>query len=43
MRVSNVTNTSVVLSWQPPEDDGGRDLSEIYFRVTATGKVYDVF
>ena len=35
--VSSVTNTSAVLSWLPPEDDGGRDHSEIHYTVTATG------
>jgi hypothetical protein len=35
--VSNVTNTSVVLSWLPPEDGGGRDFSEIYYTITAMG------
>ena len=37
LTVSNVTNTSVVLSWLPPEDDGGRDISEIYYTVIAEG------
>ena len=32
-----MTNTSAVLSWLPPEDDGGRDRSEIHYTVTATG------
>jgi len=32
-----MTNTSAVLSWLPPEDDGGRDRSEIHYIVTATG------
>ena len=36
--VSNVTNTSVILSWLPPEDGGGRDLSEIHYTITATGE-----
>ena len=35
--VSNVTNTSVILSWLPPEDGGGRDLSEIHYTITARG------
>ena len=37
LTVSNVTNTSVVLSWLPPEDDGGRNISEIYYTVIAEG------
>ena len=37
LTVSNVTNISVVLSWLPPEDDGGRDISEIYYTVIAEG------
>ena len=41
--VFNVTNTSAILSWLPPEDDGGRDHSEIQYRVTATGKGYGAF
>ena len=38
LTVSNVTNTSVVLSWLPPEDDGGRNISEIYYTVIAKGE-----
>ena len=38
VRVSNVTNTSAVLSWSPPDDDGGRPLYEIVYTVTATGE-----
>ena len=38
VRESNVTNTSAVLSWLPPEDDGGRDRSEIHYTVKAAGK-----
>ena len=34
---SNVTNTSVILSWLPPEDGGKRDFSEIYYTITARG------
>ena len=37
LTVSNVTNTSVVLSWLPPEDDGGRNISEMYYTVIAEG------
>ena len=32
-----MTSTSAVLSWLPPEDDGGRDRSEIHYTVTANG------
>ena len=38
VNVSNVTNTSVILSWLPPEDGGGRDLSEIHYTITARGE-----
>ena len=38
LEVSNVTNTSAVLSWSPPVNDGGRPLSEIFYTITATGK-----
>ena len=38
LRVSDVTNTSAVLSWSPPVNDGGRPLSEIFYTITATGK-----
>ena len=38
VRVSNVTNTSAVLSWSPPVNDGGRPLSEIFYTITATGE-----
>ena len=37
VRVSNVTNTSVFLSWLPPKDGGGRNVSEIYYAITAKG------
>ena len=37
LSISNVTNTSVILSWLPPEDGGGRDFSEIYYTITARG------
>ena len=33
VRVFNVTNTSVILSWLPPEDGGGRDMSELYYTI----------
>ena len=36
LRLSNVTNTSAVLSWSPPDNGGGRPLSEIVYTVTAT-------
>ena len=39
LSVSNVTNTSVVLSWSPPVNGGGRPLSEIFYTVTATGEL----
>ena len=38
LTVSGVTNTSVVLSWSPPDNGGGRPLSEIFYKVTANGK-----
>ena len=38
VRVSNVTNTSAVLSWSPPDNGGGRSLYEIVYTVTATGE-----
>ena len=38
LKVSSVTNTSVVLSWSPPDNGGGRPLSEIFYTVTATGE-----
>ena len=38
VRVSNVTNTSAVLSWSPPVNDGGRPFSEIFYTITATGE-----
>ena len=38
VRVSNVTNTSAVLSWSPPDNGGGRPLYEIVYTVTATGE-----
>ena len=38
VRVSNVTNTSAVLSWSPPVNDGGRPLSEIFYTITAAGE-----
>ena len=38
VRVSNVTNTSAVLSWSPPVNDGGRPLSEMFYTITATGE-----
>ena len=38
LRVSNVTNTSAVLSWSPPDDGGGRPLYEIVYTITATGE-----
>ncbi|CAI8031783.1 Ephrin type-A receptor 4-A, partial [Geodia barretti] len=38
VRVSNVTNTSAILSWSPPDNGGGRPLYEIVFTVTATGE-----
>ena len=34
--VSDVTNTSVILSWLPPEEDGGRELSG--YTITAISK-----
>ncbi|CAI8023599.1 Ephrin type-A receptor 4-B, partial [Geodia barretti] len=37
-RVSNVTNTSAVLSWSPPNDSGGRPLYEILYTITAMGE-----
>ena len=37
VRVSNVTNTSAVLSWSPPVNDGGRPLSEIFYTVQIHG------
>ena len=37
VRVSNVTNTSAVLSWSPPDNGGGRPLYEIGYTVNATG------
>ena len=33
-----MTNTSAVLSWSPPVNDGGRPLSEIFYTITATGE-----
>ena len=39
LRVSNVTNTSVVLSWSPPVNGGGRPLSEIFYTITAIGEL----
>ena len=38
--VSNVTNTSVVLSWLPSESDGGRDFSEIFYFVYIMGNFH---
>ena len=38
VRVSNVTNTSAVLSWSPSDNGGGRPLYEIVYTVTATGE-----
>ena len=38
VRVSNVTNTSAVLSWSPPDNGGGRPLYEIVYTVTASGE-----
>ena len=35
--VLSVTNTSAVLSWLSPVDDGGRDRNEIFYTVTANG------
>ena len=35
--VLSVTNTSAVLSWLPPEDDGGRNRSEIFYTINADG------
>jgi hypothetical protein len=37
LSISNVTNTSAILSWLPPEDGGGRNFSEIYYTITARG------
>ncbi|CAI8035608.1 Ephrin type-A receptor 4-B [Geodia barretti] len=33
LTVSNVTNTSAVLSWSPPDNGGGRPLYEIFYTV----------
>ena len=41
LRVSNVTNTSAVLSWSPPNDNGGRPLYEIVYTITAMGEYRD--
>ena len=38
--LSNVTNTSALLSWSPPDNGGGRPLSEIFYTVTATGEFF---
>ena len=38
LSLSNVTNTSALLSWSPPDNGGGRPLSEIFYTVTATGE-----
>ena len=38
LSLSNVTNTSAVLSWSSPDNGGGRPLSEIFYTVTATGE-----
>ena len=38
LSLSNVTNTSALLSWPPPNYGGGRPLSEIFYNVTATGE-----
>ena len=35
--VLSVTNTSAVLSWLPPVDDGGRNRSEIFYTINADG------
>ena len=35
--VLSVTNTSAVLSWLPPADDGGRPHSEIFYTINAEG------
>ena len=37
LTVSNVTNTSVILSWLPPEFNGGRNRSEIYYEIRYIG------
>ena len=39
LRLLNVTNTSALLSWSPPDNGGGRPLSEIFYTVTATGEL----
>ena len=43
LRVSNVTNTSAVLSWSPAVNGGGRPLSEIVYTITAVGKYYNYY
>ena len=40
--VLSVTNTSAVLSWLPPEDDGGRNSSEIFYTINADGTNVDL-
>ena len=37
LRVSNVTNTSAILSWSPPDNDGGRPLYEIVYTIIGLG------
>ena len=39
LTVSSVTNTSALLSWSPPDDDGGRPLSEIFYTVQTHGNI----
>ena len=38
--MSNVTNTSVFLSWSPPVNGGGRPLSEIFYTIRVFGGCY---
>lgn len=37
LTISNLTNTSVVISWLPSLHDGGRNRSEIYYDITYLG------
>ena len=40
LSLTNVTNTSALLSWSPPDNGGGRPLSEIVYTATATGEYF---